>query len=195
MALAARRRWNQLAPRTSGRNDDVEVVASNEALAYAVPGRPGHVVVTTAMLRSLDPEERSVLLAHEHAHLARGHHRYVRIVHAAAAALPLLRPLRSQIRFATERWAGEDAALAVGDRSLVARAIAAAALARTSTAPTTAYAMADVAVVERVRALLETDSRHRADRAAGSFAAAGALAIAALQLHHLVSFAIHVCRG
>jgi Zn-dependent protease with chaperone function len=194
MFAAAVRRWRLLAP--GGRDGDgVEVVASPEALAYAVPGDPGHVVVTTAMLRSLDAQERRVLLAHEHAHLHRGHHRYVRAVHTAAAALPLLRPLCAQIRYATERWADEDAAVAVGDRSLVARAIAAAALARTATAPAAAYAMADVAVVERVRALLEPDARHVADRAAGSLAAAAAVAVATVQLHHLVLFTLHVCHG
>jgi hypothetical protein len=194
MVFAAVRRWRLLAP--GDRNGDaLEIVASAEAIAYAVPGDPGHVVVTTAMLRSLDAQERRVLLAHEHAHLRRGHHRYVRAVQTAAAALPLLRPLCAQIRYATERWADEDAAVAVGDRSVVARAIAAAALARTATAPAAAYAMADVAVVDRVRALLEPDSRHVADRAAGSLAAAVAVGVATVQLHHLVLFTLHVCSG
>lgn len=193
MAAGAVRRWLRLAPDAGTTDAAVEVISSPEAVAYAVPGQPGHVVVTTGMLRSLDAAERRVLLAHEHAHLDRGHHRYVRIVHAAAAAVPLLRPLRGQIRFATERWADEDAAVAVGDRSLVARAIAAAALARTATAPAAAYAMADVAVVERVRALLEPRRGGMAEPAAGSFGAAGAVAVATLQLHHLVAFAVHVC--
>jgi len=193
MAAAGVRRWRRLAPGAGATDEAVEVISSPEAVAYAVPGHPGHVVVTTGMLRSLDAAERRVLLAHEHAHLERGHHRYLRIVHAAAAAVPLLRPLRGQIRFATERWADEDAAVFVGDRSLVARAIAAAALARTATAPASAFAMADVAVIERVQALLEPHQGRVAEPAAGSFAAAGAVAVATVQLHHLVAFAFHVC--
>lgn len=193
MVAAGARRWQRLAPGADEERSALEVVASDEAVAYAIPGHPGHVVVTTAMLRALDPAERRVLLAHERAHLDRGHHHYVRVVHAAAAAVPLLRPLRAQIRFATERWADEDAVIAVGDRSLVARAIAAAALARTATAPSAAFAMADVAVVERVQALLEPRGRRLAEPAAGSVAAAGAVAVATLQLHHLVAFALHIC--
>jgi hypothetical protein len=47
----------------------------------------------------------------------------------AAAANPLLRPLIDLVDTATERWADEEAALAVGDRELAARAVARAALA------------------------------------------------------------------
>ena len=45
--------------------------------AYALPGRPGAIVVTTGMLRALDPAEREVLLAHERAHLAGRHHLFL----------------------------------------------------------------------------------------------------------------------
>ncbi|MHB1491179.1 MAG: M48 family metalloprotease, partial [Cellulomonas sp.] len=44
--------------------------------AYALPGVRGRIVVSTAMLHALSADERRVLLAHEAAHLAHGHHRY-----------------------------------------------------------------------------------------------------------------------
>ena len=45
-----------------------------------------------------------------------------------AAAFPFLVPLARQVRFATERWADEAAAAAIGSRRTLARAIARVAL-------------------------------------------------------------------
>ena len=97
--------------------------------AYAVPGIRGRVVVTTAMFAALTTAERDVLLAHEAAHLAHRHHLWIQLSELAAVANPLLRQLPPVVRYAVERWADEDAARAVGDRRLTARAIAHAALA------------------------------------------------------------------
>ncbi|BAC67833.1 putative membrane protein [Streptomyces avermitilis MA-4680 = NBRC 14893] len=47
---------------------DLCVVDSPHPDAYALPGRPHRIVVTTAMLRSLKPDERDALFAHERAH-------------------------------------------------------------------------------------------------------------------------------
>ena len=44
---------------------DLCVFDSPHPDAYALPGRPHRIVVTTAMLRSLGPAEREVLFAHE----------------------------------------------------------------------------------------------------------------------------------
>lgn len=114
------------------------VVLEDEAVAeaFAVPGRPGRIVVSTGMLAALGPGEREALLAHERAHLRRGHHWFTAAAHLAAAANPLLRPLARTLAFTLERWADEDAAVAVGDRRLVARTIARAALATASAART-----------------------------------------------------------
>ncbi|MGW7378006.1 SpoIIE family protein phosphatase [Streptomyces sp. NPDC054794] len=49
-------------------------LADEQPDAYALLGRPGRIVVTSGMLRALPAEERAVLLAHEQAHLAHGHH-------------------------------------------------------------------------------------------------------------------------
>lgn len=96
--------------------------------AYAMPGLPGKIVVTAGMLEALDDRERQVLLAHERAHLAGAHFAFTALAQLAAAANPLLRPLASAVRFSVERWADEHAARITGDRRLVARTIAKAAL-------------------------------------------------------------------
>lgn len=96
--------------------------------AYAVPGRPGRIVVSTGMLRALDPAERRALLAHERAHLRYTHHAFVTLAQVASAANPLLRPTATAVAYAVERWADEHAARSLGDRLLIARTIGKAAL-------------------------------------------------------------------
>ncbi|WP_163553818.1 M48 family metalloprotease, partial [Candidatus Frankia alpina] len=54
----------------------VVVVDDDRADAYTLPGLTGRIVVSTAMLRALPPDERRVLLAHEHSHLHHRHHVY-----------------------------------------------------------------------------------------------------------------------
>ena len=100
----------------------IAVVLSPNPTAFALPGRPGQIVVSRSMLQLLDGDERRALLAHERAHLDLHHHRYLRAAELAAAFLPILRPLVNRVRLATERWADEEAAIQVGDRRVVARA-------------------------------------------------------------------------
>ncbi|MEU6352425.1 M48 family metalloprotease [Streptomyces sp. NPDC047072] len=111
---------------------DLCVIDSPRPDAYALPGRPHRIVVTTAMLRSLDASEREALFAHERAHNAGGHHYFLAAAELSAHCHPALRPVREAIRLAAERAADEAAAGAVGDRRLTARAIARAALATTA---------------------------------------------------------------
>ncbi|RKN10936.1 M56 family metallopeptidase [Streptomyces radicis] len=110
----------------------VVVLSDPRPYAYALPGRRGagrgRIVASTAMLDCLTGPERRVLFAHERAHLAGRHHRYLLLARLAARAQPLLRPLRTAVAHCAERWADEDAADVVGDRRLVARAVGRAAL-------------------------------------------------------------------
>jgi len=134
--------------------------------AYALPGLHGRVVVSTAMLRALPADERRVLLAHETSHLAHHHHLYLLLADLGAAANPLLRPAAAAVRLAVERWADEDAAAAVGDRRLAARALARAGLARSAQATTSlrrpvTLAIADGDLGVRARALLDNPPRRR----------------------------------
>lgn len=109
-------------------NSDPVVLDDPDPDAYALPGAPGRIVVTSGMFSALDAAEREVVLAHERAHLAGRHHIYVSFAQFAAATNPLLRPLASAVSFCVERWADEQAARAVGDRRAVALAIGKAAL-------------------------------------------------------------------
>ncbi|MCB5909114.1 M56 family metallopeptidase [Streptomyces pinistramenti] len=108
---------------------ELAVLHDSRPDAYALPGRPGRIVVTTAMLRALEPAEREALFAHERAHLRGRHHLFLAAAELAARCHPALRPLREPLGYALERIADEAAAAAVGSRALAARAIGRAALA------------------------------------------------------------------
>lgn len=107
---------------------DLAVLPDDAPYAYALPGSPGRVMVSTAMLASLEPPERRALYAHERAHLEGRHHRLLLAVRLAGCVNPLLRPLRAALVYSTERWADEEAARVTGDRRLTARAVGKAAL-------------------------------------------------------------------
>lgn len=108
---------------------EVAVLPDAASYAYALPGgRRDRIVVTTALLGSLEPAERRALFPHERAHLAARHHRHLLAVQLAARANPFLRPLCTAVSYTVERWADEDAAQVVGSRRTVARAIGKAAL-------------------------------------------------------------------
>ncbi|MEV5313890.1 M56 family metallopeptidase [Streptomyces sp. NPDC052610] len=138
------------------RETEVAVLPDDDPYAYALPGgRRGRVVVTTALLDCLEPAERRALFAHERAHLAARHHRFLLAVQLAARANPFLRPLRTAVTYAAERWADEDAAQAVGSRRTVARAIGKAALVSRGTPVATLAGFAAAGPVpRRVAALL-----------------------------------------
>ncbi|MGC5038824.1 M56 family metallopeptidase [Streptomyces sp. DT190] len=140
---------------------EVAVLPDAAPYAYALPGRrarrarAGRVVVTTALLDRLAPAERRALFAHERAHLAGRHDRFLLAVRLAARANPFLRPLGTAVAYTAERWADEEAARAIGSRRTVARAIGTAALlSRGTPAPTLAGLAAPGPVPRRVAALL-----------------------------------------
>jgi len=110
-------------------HDGLVIVEDETPDAYALPGLPGRVVVSTGMLRTLDTSEHDILLAHERAHLAAHHYAFVALAGLGAAANPLLRPLATAVTYTVERWADEQAVRATGDRRRVARAVGKAALA------------------------------------------------------------------
>ncbi|MFE2725034.1 M56 family metallopeptidase [Kitasatospora sp. NPDC059327] len=111
-----------------GLAEDLVVLPDERPYAYALPGSPGRVVVSTGMLAGLAADEREALLAHERAHLEHRHHRYLLITQLAGCVNPFLRPLQQAVAYGAERWADEESAQAVGDRRITARAVARAAL-------------------------------------------------------------------
>lgn len=133
----------------------VAVLPDEVPYAYALPGSPGRIMVSSAMLACLTTAEQQALLAHERAHLAGRHHRLLLAAQLAGCANPLLRPLRTAIAYSTERWADEEAADHTGDRRLTARAVGKAALiANRATAPAVAAFATIGPVPRRVAALL-----------------------------------------
>lgn len=191
MGVSAIRAARQLRVRPLAADSPLVVLPTDRVAAFAVPGRPGHVVVSAGMLRQLDGAERRVLLAHERAHLAHHHHRYVRVVAVAAAAVPPLLPMLARVRLATERWADESAVEVVGDRELVARTIARAALAQ-GQSPALAFGGGNV--LARVDALLAdpVGSTATITTAVLTTLVAG-VASASLQLHHVAAALEHLC--
>ncbi|WP_416975443.1 M56 family metallopeptidase [Streptomyces sp. 4F14] len=143
---------------------EVAVLRDDIPYAYALPGaRRDRIVVTTALLGSLDPAERRALFAHERAHLTARHHRYLLTVQLAARANPFLRPLSTAVSYTAERWADEEAAAVTGSRRTVARAIGKAALlSRGAPVPALAGFAAPGPIPRRVAALLgpEPSVRH-----------------------------------
>ncbi|GAA0947043.1 M56 family metallopeptidase [Kribbella koreensis] len=132
-----------------------------EPFAVAVPGRPGHVLVTSGMLRLLDDRERRVLLAHERSHLIRHHHRLVAIAGCATAINPLLYPMPTLVAYLVERWADEDAAARTGDRELVAKTVAKASLATRGQRLVPAMGLHSSSAVDRVAAMAEPARQRR----------------------------------
>jgi Zn-dependent protease with chaperone function len=165
----ARRACRQL----SAGVDRFVIARDDRPLAYAVPHPGGAIVISTGMLRLLSADERRALLAHEDAHLRQHHAAYVLLAELAARANPLLRPLARQVRLAVELRADELAADEVGDRRVVASALARASLAArgSATGPLGSLAIAETDACTRVRALLEPPRRRR------PWAAAAALAL------------------
>ncbi|MCX4680292.1 M56 family metallopeptidase [Streptomyces sp. NBC_01433] len=178
------RRARRLAACADG---ELVVLKDDSPDAYALPGRPGRIVVTTGMLRALSAAEREALFAHERAHLSGRHHLFVAVAELAALCHPGLRSLREPLGYALERSADEAAAEAVGDRRLAARAIGRAALAtRAAQSPGAGrpgFAMAATTgpVPRRVAALLDHGA-HGAHprRTTNRFLAAALLACLAL---------------
>jgi Zn-dependent protease with chaperone function len=167
--------------------DDFVIVENPVPEAFALPGRPGRVVVSTGMLAALDTGERDILLAHERAHLAEHHYVFVALAEFAAAANPLLRPLATAVTYTVERWADEHAATVTGDRRRVARTVGKAALAANKKRPRLASAALGVLgrggelssagpVPRRVAALLAPPGRRRAIPALVTVAVLGAVA-------------------
>ncbi|WP_045696359.1 M48 family metalloprotease [Streptomyces rubellomurinus] len=174
---AARRRALG-AVRSAPAAGDLLVLPDDRADAYALPGRPGRVVVTAGLLRALSAEERAVLLAHERAHLACRHDRYAALAQAAVLVNPLFGRLRDEVGYGVERWADELAAEAVGSRRLAVRSLARAALAgacRPAGPPVLAYLRHRIA--DRAAALQgerPVNRWHRVWPAAGALLVVGA---------------------
>lgn len=142
----------------------VVVVPSPDVDAFALPGRPGRIVVTTGMRDALDAERYDAVIAHERCHLDQRHHELVWLARLGAAIHPMLAPMVGLVGYLVERAADEAAADEVGSRRRVASAIGLAAL-RTTARPagvgTLHVGLSGRVVIRRVTALLGTRLRAR----------------------------------
>jgi Peptidase family M48 len=147
--------------RRSVGDSQLTVIEDSRIVAFATPVRGGRVVLTTGALRALPPDERQALLAHEEAHLRHHHYWWVSAAEIAAVMCPPFRATARRVGESAERWADEDAAVAVGDRRVVARALARTALNGSSPRPSGAVSANGGPMVMRVRAMLDPPPSRR----------------------------------
>jgi Zn-dependent protease with chaperone function len=163
------------------------VVDTDHADAFTTPQRRGRIIVTTGLLRALDPAERRVVLAHETSHLDHRHPWWLLAAELAAAVNPLLGPTARTVAQAVERWADEDAASAMADRTLAARTLARTALLmhqRTRGLSDSALGVLNADVPTRVQALLAPPPRRRPTVAAALAALALTCTLGAAAVQH-----------
>lgn len=101
------------------------VVRHPVPVAFCLPGRTRTIVITSAAVASLAPDELAAVLAHERAHLRGRHHLALAWTGAVARSLPILPDLR-QIGAEQGRlmeMAADDQAARVSSPRTVARAI------------------------------------------------------------------------
>ncbi|TXI52016.1 MAG: M56 family peptidase [Mycolicibacterium mageritense] len=92
-----------------------------QPLAYSLAGQPPLVVATAGLHRVFDDTTIEAVLAHEHAHVNRGHHRLVALADTVAAGigwLPLMGQAPSMVRTLVELDADAHAARTFGHRRL-----------------------------------------------------------------------------
>jgi Peptidase family M48 len=177
VALWRRRELRRgLAPVVASGQGELVVVRGLTPHAFAVAGKPGRIVVSATMLAALNAPQRRAMLAHERAHLDRHHSALLTLAQLAAAANPLLLPVRAAVGYLCERHADELAAAEVGDRFLVAEALATAALAATGPRNVALTAFHRIGVVDRVAALIAAPRHYRSVGLVG----ASAIALVAL---------------
>ncbi|MCL9758549.1 M56 family metallopeptidase [Frankia sp. AiPa1] len=164
---------------------DVIELADPDPYACAVGGLTGgRIAITTGLRRCLTDAEQAAVLAHERAHLDGRHHWYRIAAAWCAAVCPPLFRLPALIEQSCERAADEAAALAIGDRRLLARALGKTALATARTRRGASHAgspgLLHGGVPERMAALL--DDSPPPDRTAALVAVIFTSAIAVMVL-------------
>jgi hypothetical protein len=171
----------------------VEVVDHDDVFAFTAPGKGGRIVVSSALDACLSPDELDVVLAHERAHAAHRHDRYLLVAQLAAALLAPLQPLVSRLRFSIERWADEEAVAVVGNRRFVARTLGNVALRSADRQP--ALAFAGLGVAARMAALLAppVHEPRGAVRAVLLLLVGLVTVFAVFQVHHLVQMLLAFC--
>lgn len=170
----------------------IYVAHSENPYAVTLPGSAGQIVISSAMVEMLEPEEQRIVIAHERAHAHYRHDRYLLIAELAAAAMPPLRALARRVNYSVERWADEAAASACGDRQLVAITLGKVAL---QANPPLIAGFSGLGVAARMGALLRPPVRN--PRRSQVLVLWSSLLVAAgfsaYQLHHLERLLTALC--
>lgn len=170
----------------------IHIAHSHKPYAVTLPGRAGQIVISTAMVDLLDDDEQRIVVAHERAHARYRHDRYLLTAELAAAALPPLRALARRVNYSIERWADEAAAIACGDRRLVAITLGKVAL---QSNPPTVAGFSGLGVASRMKALLEPPipNPHRVNVVALWSSIVVTAGFSVYQLHHLERLLTALC--
>lgn len=171
----------------------IEIAGHEQPFAVTLPGRGGHIVVSSGLVELLDETEQRVVIAHEHAHARHRHDRYLLLAQTCGVAIPMLRPLTSRLQFSIERWADEAAVASCGDRRLVAMTLGKVAL--HGVTPAGVLGFAGLGVPARMAALLgPAPGPVRRHVLVGVWLAIGLTATMGLvQLHHLAGALTSLC--
>jgi Zn-dependent protease with chaperone function len=170
----------------------IHVANSDKPYAVTLPGRAGQIIISTAMVELLDPDEQRVVIAHEQAHARHRHDRYLLTAELAAAALPPLRAITRRVNYSIERWADEAAARVCGDRELVAVTLGKVAL---HTSPATVAGFNGLGVAARMGALMAPpiQTPRRTHLAAMWSSLALTATFSVYQLHHIEQLVTALC--
>jgi Zn-dependent protease with chaperone function len=194
------RRWRSLraASRSIPQGSPITVITGEEPVAMTTPGKAGRIIVSTGLMNALTPLERRAVLAHERTHLACRHDRFLLVADLAVTAMPLVAPLNRLMRRSLERWADEAAAVEVGDRDVVARAIEIAARS-TLGLPSLGSALGQSDVIARLDALGAAAPPNQATLL-GALLIAVSLAVTltdvagtGFQFHQFLELFVHIC--
>ena len=130
------------------------LVEHPQPAAYCVAGRHPTVILTTAAVEALDPDQLAGVLAHERAHLASHHHlmrAMARIARQVLPFMPLMRDTDAQVMRLVELHADDGALRASGPESLATALV----LLATAASPAPALAAAATDTVQRIHRLLD----------------------------------------
>ena len=194
--IRAGRLWDALAATGEWRADlEVTVLETSKPLCVAAGLLRPRVLMSRGLLASLDESERTVVLAHERAHVRRRDALVASGVRALGTLhLPFVaRWLVRELELAAEQ-ACDEAAAGVSDRLAVAATILAMerAVQASALVPRSAVAFGQRGIERRVEALLADPAPPRSLRVPALVAmiAIGALFAASGELHHLTESAL-----
>ena len=133
---------------------ELVVLPAVEPFAFSLPGRPAQVVVSSALVSSLDDAELEAVVRHERAHLELHHGRLLllgAIVRSTLGWIPIVRASAHLLISSLERWADEASVASPEDRKALHGALRN--VAGTLAHPAVALFSRAETIVERLEAL------------------------------------------